>query len=382
MRQSPSHNKERVILAYGDSQAEVLDYVFFNNSEYVLHEDDSRVGWRSGWSTRGLSKAEHVERHLAPLSELPPETRHAFVCLAYGSVDIEWNLSYKRDVQKQNVDTDQFVEEMVCELEKSVERIVQRGRELQARPAGGPEVHIVLCVPFSPLPLSDGYLEAFEARNGGDPSDAYKVIDHAERMALWSQFCDTAQSRILASHPSIQVVDVREDFATQGFDAFMLDDHEDHHPDLAKSQHAVARRFENVSFTAADGTVLKLEPKVWPHKNMYPHVRRRFTKAATAKSAAVLPPPVALPPPVEVGPPVEVESPSTKPMERRPSSDTVMELPDPAVEMLQSRPLHAASPAKQPPKSPACKSLASPWRRPLGAIGPNTPPPIAISNEW
>lgn len=357
-------------MAYGDSQAEVLDYCFHGSDEYIKHEDDKRVGWRSGWSTRGLSKPEHIDRHVAPLGELPPSTKHAFIILAYGSVDIEWNLSYKRDVLKQtNIDTNLFVEEMVCELEKSVDRIVQRGRELRARACGGPEVHIVLCVPFSPLPLSDGYLENFEKKNGGDPADAYKVIDHAERMALWSSFCDKAQRRILSAHPATQIVDVRDDFATQGFDAFKLDDHEDHHPDLAKSQHALARRFDEVRFSAADGSTLRLEPKLWPHEKMYPHVRRRFTNAATPKPVAATV--AALPkakPVAALPPPVEVEPATAKPRERTPSSDSVLELPELASEMWQFRKLAAASPAG--------KQLASPWRRPLGQLGTsnNTPP--------
>lgn len=271
---------ERVILAYGDSQGEVMDYVFHGSDEYVKYRDDGRVGWRSGWSTRGLGKAEHIARFLEPLSSLDEATRHAFVILSYGSVDIEWNLSYKRDVLKQNVDTDAFIGEMVGELAACVDRIYAKGEELRAR--GGPEVHVVLCVPFVPLPLSDGYLEDFERRNGGNVEDSYKVIDHAERMRLWSQFCDLSHGRICAAHPQTQVVDVRDDFATKGFDAYTLDDHEDHHPDLAKTQHAVAARVERLRFAAADGSTLRLTPKPWPHKAMYPHLRRRFGKTAKA----------------------------------------------------------------------------------------------------
>ena len=43
---------ERVILAYGDSQGEVMDYVFHGSNEYIRYEHDKRVGWRSGWSSR------------------------------------------------------------------------------------------------------------------------------------------------------------------------------------------------------------------------------------------------------------------------------------------------------------------------------------------
>lgn len=242
------------------------------------------MGWRSGWSTRGLSKAEHIERHLAPLSELDGHTKHAYVFLSYGSVDIEWNLSYKRDVQKQDVDTEAFVEEMVKELSASVDRLVARGEELRARPCGGPELHIILTFPFVPLPLSDGYLEEFDRKYGGG---SYRVIDHSERMALWSRFCGEAQRRIIGAHPSVKVVDVYDDFIADGFDAYTHAHEEDHHPDLAKSQHAVAARVANLRFAAADGTTLRLEPRLWPSEIMYPHARRRFAPAAKAPAATV-----------------------------------------------------------------------------------------------
>ena len=326
--------RERVILAYGDSQGEVMDYVFHGSGDYIKYDNDPRVGWRSGWSTRGLGKAEHVARFLEPLSELESSVKHAFVLLSYGSVDIEWNLSYKRDVLKQDVNTDAFIEEMCCALSKCVDCIVQRGKELRERPGGGPEVHIVLCVPFVPLPLSDGYLEDFERRNGGDARDAYRVISHEERIKLWSQFCDASQQRILSNHPScVQVADVRKAFATNGFQAYMLTHEEDHHPDLAKSQHAVAAQIEELSFAAADGGTLKLEPKLWPHDQMYPHVRRRFgpqpkpsthpspessrqpSPQPSPKTSPSLPPPSQLPAPLCKG-------------KRSQSSDSIIELPE------------------------------------------------------
>ena len=33
-----------IILNYGDSQGEVIDYVFYNNKSYIKYEDDNRVG--------------------------------------------------------------------------------------------------------------------------------------------------------------------------------------------------------------------------------------------------------------------------------------------------------------------------------------------------
>ena len=326
--------RERVILAYGDSQGEVMDYVFHGSAEYIKYADDPRVGWRSGWSTRGLGKAEHVARFLEPLSELESSVKHAFVLLSYGSVDIEWNLSYKRDVLKQDVDTNAFIEEMCCALSKTVDSIVQRGKELRERPEGGPEVHIVLCVPFVPLPLSDGYLEEFERRNGGDVRDAYRVIAHDERIKLWSQFCDASQQRILAKHPHcVHVADVRDDFTTNGFEAYMLKHEEDHHPDLAKSQHAVAERIESLSFAAADGGTLKLETKLWPKAEMYPHVRRRFgpqPKPSTHPSpeSSRQPSPQTSP---KTSPSLPPAAPLPAPLcksKRTHSSDSIIELPE------------------------------------------------------
>ena len=40
------------IFNWGDSQGEVLDYVFHGDERYVSHCDDARVGWQSSWSTR------------------------------------------------------------------------------------------------------------------------------------------------------------------------------------------------------------------------------------------------------------------------------------------------------------------------------------------
>lgn len=173
---------------------------------------------------------------------------------------------------------------------------MRKGEELRARPCGGPEVHIVLSFPFAPLPLSENYVEDFERRNGGNIEDSYRVIDHAERLQLWGQFCDAAQARILSAHPSVRVVDVRDEFlAPGGFAKYCVAHEEDHHPDLAKSQHAVAARIEKLRFAAADGTALNLEPKLWPHKEMYPHVRRRFTSPSTRPSTKPSPSPSTAP---------------------------------------------------------------------------------------
>ena len=184
------------ILCYGDSQSEVFDYVFYGHEGYVQFAEDRRVGWRSGWSTRGLGRADHVERMLGPLSELPVGTKHAVVILGFGSVDIEWNLSYKRSVLKQNVNTKAFLEEAVAALSAACDRIVAKGAELRARACGGPDVHIVLAFPAVPLPLSEGYMQRYETEG---PDSVYDIISHAERSQLWSQFVKAATHRLTGS---------------------------------------------------------------------------------------------------------------------------------------------------------------------------------------
>lgn len=343
----PAKRHDQVIFNYGDSQGEVLDYVFHGCDEYVTYSEDCRVGWRSGWSTRGLSKAEHVERHLAPLSELDGTTKHAFVFLSYGSVDIEWNLSYKRDVLKQNPDTEKFVDEMIAELSVSVDRLIARGHELRALPCGGPELHVILCFPFVPLPLSDGYLEEFDRKYGGG---SYQVIAHSERVALWERFCREAARRIVASHPSVNVVDVRDDFAEHGFGAYTHEHEEDHHPDLAKTQHAVAARVEALRFATADGSTATLKPRLWPHKAMYPHSRRRFAAAATATAPAAKV--VAEPKPQLT---IKVEEDSDPSLQRSISSDSILEPPD-------------SQPHQRSTKRAGADEKARSVRRPLSAI--------------
>ena len=276
---------ETAILCYGDSQAEVFDYVFHGHKSYVQYAEDARVGWRSGWSTRGLGAPEHVQRLVEPLKELPPHIRHAFVILGFGSVDIEWNLSYKRYKLKQDVDLDQFLGEALDALDASVTRIVATGEQLRQRTIGGPQVHILLSFPFVPLPLSDTYMEEFDRKYGGGD---YPVLPHAERCALWSRFCDAASKRICSTHPdAVRLIDVRADFERDGFDAYTCDE-EDHHPNLAKTQHIVARQVRSLSFGTGDGSHVRLEPAEWPHEAMYPHVRRRFEKAKPPAAADTL----------------------------------------------------------------------------------------------
>ena len=99
---SQAKNRTVVIYSHGDSQGEVMDYCFMNDPRYVTMEEDSRVGWRSGWSARGLTKGGHIERIVGPILDLKhTAVKHVVVFLSFGSTDIDWNLSYKRDVKKE-----------------------------------------------------------------------------------------------------------------------------------------------------------------------------------------------------------------------------------------------------------------------------------------
>ena len=57
------------VYCFGDSQAEVLDYVFHKDPRYRTWHD-RRVGWRSGWSARGLYTKANMQRILVPVSDI------------------------------------------------------------------------------------------------------------------------------------------------------------------------------------------------------------------------------------------------------------------------------------------------------------------------
>ena len=127
------------ILTYGDSQGEVLDYLFHADPRFVTFEADPRVGWNCGWSTRGLKKDIHKARIFESVADRlkDPAMEKVFVFLSFGCTDIEWNLAYKRDVQNKNPDTDIFIDEMTAALMGVI-------HGLQSLPSAGEELQIVL----------------------------------------------------------------------------------------------------------------------------------------------------------------------------------------------------------------------------------------------
>ena len=172
-----------IIFNYGDSQGEVFDYVFYNDKSYIKYIDDDRVGWRSGWSTRGLLKNEHQLRLFQPLDDIIQDNQNqdnVFIFLTFGSVDIEWNLSYKRNILHENIDTDKFIDEMVLVFHKILEKYLEK--KILAKQKGI-NVFIIICFPFIPLPLSSEYMKNFSEKTH---TEYYDVIDYNERCNLWN----------------------------------------------------------------------------------------------------------------------------------------------------------------------------------------------------
>ena len=110
------------------------------------------MGWYSSWSTRGLNKGIHRNRILGAVADQLKQNRDTVVFLSFGSVDIEWNLAFKRDVRGENPDTSLFIAEMA----EALTDIMKQIQDLQTPES--PSVRVVLCFPFAPLPLEEDYM--------------------------------------------------------------------------------------------------------------------------------------------------------------------------------------------------------------------------------
>lgn len=357
------------ILNYGDSQGEVLDYVFHGDANYVAREADDRVGWHSGWSTRGLAKPENRARILEPAADSLGLTdgvpaAHTVVFLSFGSVDIEWNLAFKRDVLGETPDEAKFVGEMISELRDVVRDLAALGETARARHAASgaagaaPALHVVLCFPFAPLPLAEDYVRGFNARHGDTVSPNYRVAPRAERLAMWSAFIDGLAARF-AAEPALaavtargrNVVDVREDFAASpDARAFTRDDGiEDHHPDYTKTQHVVAARVAALALGGgAAPLVLRPTPTI---TTLLPHVRRPLPKPKKARAAAK---PAATPPrPRRAVGPIESRSALSEIVASRLNSPAALARPSPKAGAAMAFALGSPTPKMAPlPASP------------------------------
>lgn len=244
------------ILNYGDSQGEVFDYIFYNNDEYIKYKDDDRIGWRSGWSTRGLKK--HLEKFINPLNDFS-EKDYVFIFLTFGSVDIEWNLSYKRNILNENPNVDLLIQEMIDSYIFIINKILESKLKTQ----------IIICFPFMPMPLSEDYMDIFSKKTN---TVNYKVISHNERCKLWDNFCDKLSKIIFNHYKNIKIIDIRNDFKENGYDKYSCLK-EDHHPLLCVTQHLIIKKIKLIEFKF-NNKILKLKPNEWKYNYMYPHIRR------------------------------------------------------------------------------------------------------------
>jgi len=262
------------ILNYGDSQGEVWDYIFYNNRNYINYLENNLVGWRSGWSLKGINKPEHRYRLTQPIVTLDKKYKNLFILLTFGSTDIEWNLSYKRYILKEKPNIEVFLELIVQNYVQLVERYLSLEKEMKKD--RDINFQIIVTFPFLPLPLSEGYMDYFSKKTN---SVYYEVISHKERLKLWNIFCDKVillLSKNVEYNKKIYIFDIRQDFYNKGFNYFQRKDCEDHHPDFVISQKSLINLLESQEFLNHNNEKILLGYKNYLDKTMYPHIRRPF----------------------------------------------------------------------------------------------------------
>ena len=180
-----------IILNFGDSQGEIWDYVFFNNENYIKFQENDNIGWRSGWSNRGLKKIEHKKRLFDELEKISKIKKKFVIILTFGSTDIEWNLSYKRFLKKEFPNTEIFISEMINNLLFVINNYfeIEKNNNL--------DIQIIVCFPYLPLPLSNDYMKDFSEKTN---TIYYDVISHNERITLWNNYFDNF-IKIISTNP-------------------------------------------------------------------------------------------------------------------------------------------------------------------------------------
>ena len=250
--------KENIkIFSYGDSQGEVLDYVFYNDDRYIKFEEDNRVGWRSGLSIRGIKK--FIENIIYPLLEVESKIDKIIVFLCFGSTDIDWNLSYKRDVKKEYPDTTNYIKEMVS----GIEFILNSIRELENFHKDK-RIDIVITFPYVPIDLDIYYLKRYNEKN--NIPGYYLTIPTEERRYLWEIYKQTVKEMIklrLYDKGRCHIIDIATEMNVN-LKKYNRE-YEDHHPDFIKTQHLIAKEIRNIN--------IGLNPTCYL-KHLYPHIRR------------------------------------------------------------------------------------------------------------
>lgn len=261
---------ESLILNFGDSQAEVYDYVFYNNNNYKKFIDNNSPGWRSGWSLRGLNKPEYSNILFNPIYDLSDNIKNVFIFLTFGSVDIEWNLSYKRYILNQNPDTNVFIDEMIDSFKKIIDKYIILESEIKK--FKNIDFFIIITFPFIPLPLSLDYMHNFSQKNN---TLYYEVLSHHERFYLWYNYCNKLIDLINTyNFKKLYLIDLRNDFLRKGFAHFTNKNIEDHHPNYIITKEYIIKYLNNLTFYNNDNKIIKLKIKSWQHNYLYSHVRR------------------------------------------------------------------------------------------------------------
>lgn len=229
------------ILNFGDSQGEVLDYVFYDYPSYTTFETNNNVGWKSGWSTRSLLDQEVSKNIVDTVKYYSNFRRTVLVFLTFGCTDIEWNLGYKR-LSDPNIDTEKLVSNMI-------EGIISLVTKLE-------RISSVVVIPafvYFPLPLRSDYLVRYNKKH--DLSPYYDVPELDERIKLWKLY----KREIKKYYDCLDVEDI---MLEKGIEYFVRDT-EDHHPDFIKTQYVVSEELEKFN--------IYITPKL---TKLYEHKRR------------------------------------------------------------------------------------------------------------
>tara|TARA_Y100000816_G_scaffold89639_1_gene61837 strand:- start:307 stop:1068 length:762 start_codon:yes stop_codon:yes gene_type:complete len=229
------------ILNFGDSQGELLDYIFSSYSNYINYDDDNDIGWKSGWSTRSLRDIKLLESIHNSIKKYSKMYNHLYIFLSFGCTDIEWNLGYKR-LNQPNIDTINFVDEMVDGLKGLIELLSIYDC-----------VTIIPIFAYFPLPLKEDYLKRYNPKY--NLSIYYDIPSLKERIELWNIF----KTKI---HNNYKCIDLDKYYKENGIEYF-LRDYEDHHPDFVKLQYFLCKELKEFNFN--------VKPEILEH---YPHVRR------------------------------------------------------------------------------------------------------------
>ena len=229
------------LLNFGDSQGEIMDYVFNEYNNYIKYEDDNNVGWKSGWSTRSLLDNNLVNKIINTVKFYKINYDKVYIFLSFGCTDIEWNLGYKR-LKDDKVDTNNLISDMVIAICNLIDSLLLIDNLI-----------IIPIFAYFPLPLKKNYLERYNKKHDLHPY--YDLPELSERIILWKNFKNIITNKYKS-------IDLEKYYTEKGVEYFMRED-EDHHPDFIKLQLYLCKELEQLHFY--------IKPIL---TELYPHTRR------------------------------------------------------------------------------------------------------------